>query len=113
MADRYQPGSLHYWQAKYERQLLAVLRRRSARRACIALENCLCRFKDRKTPDEIYVMDITDYKVAREREGIGQKTIDYELGVLRAFYNWLIEVQDVPTFNPVSKPKKHVSLIRF
>lgn len=106
MKINYDPGSIRYWQAKYERYLSAVRSRRSSRRYIQCLETFLSRYRDRKTPDEIYVMDIADFKAARAREGIAPRTIALEVGVIRNFYDWLTEVQDVPTFNPAKRPRK-------
>lgn len=102
----YKPGTVKFWQAKYERHLFATKPRKNAERDSIALENFLSRFRDRKTPDEIYVTDVADYVQARRKEGISETTLELETYVIRAFYTWLTDVQDVPTFNPAFQSKK-------
>lgn len=97
---------MKYWQAKYERHIFATKHRRNAERDSIALENFLSRFRDRKTPDEIYVTDVADYVQARRQEGISETTLELETKVIRAFYTWLTDIQDVPTFNPAFRSKK-------
>ena len=106
----YTPGSIKYWQAKYERYLLATRSARTAYRWCTALENFLSRYRDRKTPDEISLMDVNDYRADRLKEGIESTTVDIEIDAIRAFYNWLTDVQDVPTFNPAAKFRKRESV---
>lgn len=46
-----------------------------------------------------------DFKIIRKRDGVKERTINFEIGVVRAFYNWLINTHDVPTFNPAGKVK--------
>lgn len=108
MKNAYKPGSIRYWQVKYERYIFITRRRSVALRSSIALENFLSRFNDRKTPDEISIMDVVDYKAARQNEGMAPKTIKLEIDAVRAFYTWLTDVQDVPTFNPAAKLKRRV-----
>lgn len=71
----------------------------------MALENFFKHFKDRRMPDELYGMDMEDFKIIRKRDGVAERTINFEIGVVRAFYNWLINTHDVPTFNPAGKVK--------
>lgn len=100
------PVTIAQWRAKYESYLIAVARRSTARRYSIALETFFSHFKDRKRPDELYGSDIEDYKVIRKKDAVKERTINYEIGVIRAFYNWLINTHDVPTFNPAARVKR-------
>jgi len=55
--------------------------------------------------DEFRRWDISDYKEQRLREGIKPSTVNLELAVLKAFWNWLME-RELATYNPASKQKQ-------
>jgi site-specific recombinase XerD len=98
--------SIRQWRAKYESYVFAVARTSTARRYARSLNAFFTHFRDRRRVDQIYTMDIEDYKAARTSQGIKPQTINHELAVVRAFYNWLIEMNDVPTFNPAAHAKR-------
>lgn len=71
------------------------------------LENFLHRFRDRehRYPDGFHRYDIMDYKEIRQKEGIGPRTVNLELAVIRAFWNWML-ARELCTFNPASKVRR-------
>ena len=71
-----------------------------------AIRQFLAKFPDKKYPDEIFRTDIEDYKLARLSDGIAPRTVNFEIAVMRAFYNWLIDVREVPIHNPASRIRK-------
>lgn len=94
------------WLAKYTSYLAAAYRRNTLERYSIALHNFFSRFPDRRYLHEIFQTDVMDYALARRRGRIAERTVNYEVSVVRAFYNWLIETQELPLFNPAAKIKK-------
>ena len=69
------------------------------------MTNFLKRFPDRARPEEFTRRDVEDFKIWRLREGLNPRTINYEVAVVRAFWNWLLEQERV-TWNPASQVKR-------
>jgi integrase len=78
----------------------------TADRYSIALNNFLSKFDDKDAATEFYRMDIEDYKIFRLKDGVSPRTVNYEVSVVRAFFNYLIDIQGVNFYNPASKVKK-------
>jgi integrase len=95
------------WQAKFENQVHYTSTRGTARRYGFALENFLKRFPEKKKPEDFFRSDVEDYKILRMREEIAARTLNFELAVVKAFWNWMMEVapQEVG-YNPASKVKR-------
>ena len=68
------------------------------------LENFLYRHRDKPLPEQYGRWDIVDFKEMRLREGINPATVNLELSILRAFWNWLIE-RELASVNPASRQK--------
>lgn len=98
--------TLKEWRAKYESYLCKVNRSETARRYGIALENFFSRFKDRRYPHDVFATDMEDYKCARLGEKVHPQTINFEISTVRSFYNWLINIHELPTFNPAARIKR-------
>jgi integrase len=94
------------WQAKYENFVLNTTSRATAVRYSVALSNFFHRFPEKKKPENFFRLDIEDYKILRKRDGISPRTINYEVGVVRSFWNWLIEMSGQPYLNPASRVKR-------
>lgn len=77
----------------------------SAIRYAKALTSFFARFPDRNHPEEFTRRDVEDYKIWRLREGINPRTVNYEVSVVRAFWNWMLEMERV-TWNPASQVKR-------
>jgi integrase len=75
-------------------------------RYCIALQNFLGRFGDKRHPEQFYRADVEDYKYARLKERIAPRTVNFEIAVIRAFWNWMIDHTQIPLVNIASKVKK-------
>jgi site-specific recombinase XerD len=94
------------WQAKYENFVRNTTSRATALRYSVALTNFFQRFPEKKKPEMFFRLDIEDYKILRKRDGISPRTINYEVGVVRSFWNWLIEMSGQPYLNPASRVKR-------
>lgn len=71
-----------------------------------ALYAFFTRMPDKVYPEDVFRIDVEDFKMLRREEGIAPATINTELAVLSAFYNYLIDVRGIALYNPVSKTKK-------
>ena len=98
-------SELHDLQASYENYVSLTTTRASAVRYCKCLTAFFSRFPDRSTPEEFTRRDVEDYRIWRIREGLSPKTINYELAVVKAFWNWMEQMERV-TWNPVSQVKR-------
>ncbi len=96
---------LHDWQARYESYIALTATPQTARRYCKCLTSFFSRFPDRPRPEDFTRRDVEDFRIWRLREGLSPRTINYELGAVRAFWNWLIQME-VSTWNPVSQVKR-------
>lgn len=91
---------------KYERSISLTGASSTVLRYDTAIRQFLKKFPEKRYPDEIYRSDVEEYRLLRLEEGISPRTINFEVSVLRSFYNWLIEVRDVPIHNPASNTRK-------
>lgn len=99
------PGILRTWQGKFESYVTLTTTRKTAVRYSKALDNFFDRFQDRKDPNEFTRVDVEDYKLFRLRDGVSPRTINYELGVVRSFWKWLMRME-VVTYSPLSTSKR-------
>lgn len=99
------PGVLKALQARYESYVTLTTSRATAVRYSKALDNFFDRFKDRTDPNEFTKMDIEDYKLYRLKDKVSAKTVNYELQVVRSFWNWLLRM-DTVSYSPLSKIKR-------
>jgi len=72
---------------------------RTYRLYCACLARFFALFWFRAEPDHVTSFDVKDYIIRRQRQGRANSTINYELSVLRCFWNWLME-HDVASANP-------------
>ena len=96
---------LHDLQANYEHFTTLTVSQKTAVRYAKALSAFFSRFPDRREPEEFTRRDVEDFKVWRLREGMSPRTINFELAVLRAFYNWMLDQERV-TWNPATQVKR-------
>lgn len=54
-------------------------------------------------PSELMKFDVEQHKLRRLAQGVTAKTVNYEIAVLRAFYNWLVDLK----FAPVGFRRNH------
>lgn len=94
------------WRQKYEQYLRRTASRETARRYSIVLENFISKFGEKINPGEYYRCDMEDYKALRTEDGLAHSTINFELAVIRAFWNFITEMADMPLVNPASKVRK-------
>jgi len=98
--------TLKEWRAKYEVYLRRTASQETCRRYRIALDNFIRRFPEKKLPGEFYRADIEDYKGLRHEDGLSARTVNFELAVIRAFWNFISEMGNEPLINPATKVKK-------
>lgn len=96
---------LYSLQAMYENYVTLTVSRGSAQRYAHSLDAFFSRFPDKERPEEFTRRDVEDYRILRLREGRKPQTINYELSVCRAFWNWMAQMERV-TWNPVSQVKR-------
>lgn len=92
-------------QARFETYVLLTTSRATANRYAKALTVFLGRFPDRRAPDEFTRIDIQDFMLYRKKDGLAGRTINYEVGVVRIFWNWMMR-QELVAYNPASTVKR-------
>jgi integrase len=96
---------LYKLQAQYENFVMLTVSKGTALRYCKSLETFFSRFPDKTRPQEFSRRDVEDFRIARMREGVTNRTINYEVGVVRAFWNWLVDMEII-TWNPASQVRR-------
>lgn len=96
---------LYMLQAQYENFVTLTVSRGSAVRYCKSLESFFSRFQDKARPEEFTRRDVEDFRIERIREGVNPVTINYEVAIVRAFWNWMMDMDKV-TWNPASQVKR-------
>jgi integrase len=87
--------------AKFERYTSLTASRATSVRYGTALENFFSKFPDTRYPEDLLRHQVEDYKILRLREGIANRTINFEVGTVRSFFNWLIAMDATEVkFNP-------------
>src|SRR5882762_5281087 len=99
------PGEVKTLQAKYEQYISLTASRQTAIRYAKALEQFFSRFRDMTDPSEFTRVDIEDYKILRLRSGVNPRTVNYEVQIVRAFWNWMMQC-DLVKWNPASTVKR-------
>lgn len=102
---RFRQSELHDLQASYENYVSLTASPNTSTRYAKALEQFFKRFSDRSEPEEFSRRDVEDFKIYRLRDKVSARTVNYEVSVVRAFWNWLIQMERV-TWNPASKIKR-------
>lgn len=99
------PGIIHDLQAKYENYVLLTTTRGTAIRYSQALDHFFDRFPEKREPNDFSRVDVEDYKVQRLRDGVSNKTVNYEVQIVCGFWNWLIRM-DAASWNPTSSTRR-------
>ena len=81
-----------------------ITTRKTAIRYSRCLENFFRRFPDYTQFEHFGQRDIEDYKIIRTREGITPQTVNYEVQILRAFWEWLLTME-YAAWNPAKQTK--------
>jgi integrase len=108
-------------QAQYEYFILKVYGRATCRQYSHDLAEFFRVHPNKYTPEDFFKTDVLDYQIIREKEGASPNTINKEVDVVRAFWNWMIESKDLPLVNIatvrrlrfVPKEKSRLTLAEF
>jgi len=98
-------SQMHDLQASYENYVSMTTSRVTAVRYAGALENFFRRFTEKRDPEEFTKRDVEDYKIYRLRDKVSPRTVNYELQVVKSFWNWMIRMEIV-TYNPLTSAKR-------
>lgn len=79
--------------------------RATAVRYAKALDAFFSKFSDKRHLDEFSRADVQDYLLYRRKDGVSARSINYEIGVVRAFWNWLGH-QDLAAYNPAANVRR-------
>lgn len=96
---------LYKLQAQYENFVTLTVSKGSASRYCKSLDCFFSRFQEKTRPEEFTRRDVEDFRIERLREGVSPTTINYEVNIVRAFWNWMAD-QEIVTWNPASQVKR-------
>lgn len=95
------PEPLRTCIAAFERHWLATTtNKKTPRDYSVSLWRFFSRLPSRKSPDNIYITDVEDYKVVRLAEGMAWNTVGKEVGHLRSFFRFCVEELGVQMSNP-------------
>lgn len=97
---------LDEWYTRYYMAMRLTGSPATAERYSIALRNFFKRFPEKRKLVDFYRADVEDFKILRARDRVHPRTINYEVSVVKAFWNWLIEANDLPIWNPAGKVKR-------
>jgi integrase len=94
--------------AKYERFMANTAQPNTLERYSIALHNFTKRFPEKRRLREFYNSDVQDYLILRRQDKASARTVNYEVSVVRAFFNWVLERDKelMPFGNPASSVKR-------
>lgn len=99
--------TIRAWAGRFEKHvLLTTNSQATVIRYDIALHNFFRLFPGLTRLDEVHRADIEDFRILRKREGISPTTINFEVSVFRAFFNFLIDTCELPLYNPTRKVKR-------
>lgn len=96
--------SIHWWYNQYVTSLQRTAAPNTWRRYHYALADFFQRHREKHRSEDFHRWDISDFKEDRLREGLAPTTVNLELRILRAFWNWLIE-RELASYNPAAKQK--------
>lgn len=96
--------SIHWWYNQYVTSLQRTAAPNTWKRYHYALADFFQRHREKHRSEDFHRWDISDFKEDRLREGIAPTTVNLELRILRAFWNWLIE-RELASYNPAAKQK--------
>lgn len=98
--------TLRHYAGKYLNYMRLTASKATVIRYSKGLQSFLDRFQDKIYPEDVFRTDLEDFKLIRLREGKAPRTVNFELAVARAFWNWMIDIYELPLFNPASKIKR-------
>lgn len=96
-----------FW-ARFISSMALTASRATARRYDFALRNFFEKFPDKPNVEDFHRPDIEDYKVLRMRQGRKARTVNFELAVVKAFWNWMKDACEVAIYNPAA----HCRMVR-
>lgn len=91
--------------AKFEHYVMLTASAPTSVRYSKALKDFFARFPDKRDASEFCRADIEDYKMMRTKDGLSAKSINYNLQILKAFFNYMID-SELAKWNPVSKVRR-------
>lgn len=86
-------------QGQYERYVDATASRATSRRYTKSLNAFFDYFPEKSDPREFSKLDTEDFKAYRRKAGVSATTVNYDIQIVRAFFNWLINME-VMSYNP-------------
>lgn len=88
-------------QAQYERFVDATASRETSKRYTKSLNSFFDRYPEKTDPREFSKSDVEDFKAYRRKSGVSATTVNYDIQIVRAFWNWMIDL-DAATYNPAT-----------
>lgn len=88
-------------QAQFERYVYATASPLTGDRYAKSLNAFFGYFPEKREPGDFSKSDVEDFKAYRRKAGVSATTVNYDLQIVRAFWNWMINV-DAATYNPAT-----------
>jgi integrase len=98
---RGQHNKMQSLQAQYERFVSATASPETSWRYSKSLDAFFGYFPEKKDPKDFSKMDVEDFKAYRRKAGVSATTVNYDLQIVRAFWNWLIQME-AAVYNPAT-----------
>lgn len=97
--------TLKEMQFLYEKSLRFTAEPSTVARYSAALWAFFQKFPEKQYPEDFLRADCEDYMSLRLASGSKPTGVNFELGVVKSFFNWLVD-HEYATYNPVSKLKR-------
>lgn len=97
-------NTIHYFADRFIESIRITASSNTALRYRHAVEGFLQCHRDKQGTEEFHRWHINDYREDRLRAGISATTVNLELSILRAFWNWMID-RELASYNPAAKQR--------
>lgn len=92
-------------QARYESYVSSTASPQTRDRYAKSLNAFFSYFPEKTDTREFSRSDIEDYKAYRRKAGVSATTVNYDVQIVRAFWNWMVDME-AATYNPASSVKR-------
>lgn len=92
-------------QAQYERFVSATASPLTRDRYAKSLDAFFDYFPEKTVPGDFSRSDVQDFRAYRRKAGASATTVNYDVQIVRAFWNWMIDMEAV-TYNPATKVRR-------
>jgi site-specific recombinase XerD len=96
---------INKYQAGYERFVKLTASYETYVRYSKSLNTFFDYFPEKSEPSDWSRHDMDDFRNYRRKAGVSATTVNYDLQIVRAFFNWMIDME-MATYNPAAKVRR-------